>query len=352
MPTRICIIRPELPNLEAHFRQGIIETGAKSLGLAFAYVSVYGAKVVRTLERDAEISEIKLITDVRDGVSHPQALKIALDRNWHVRTVNRSDGTFHAKVFVAGEKFAADGNLIGARMYLVGSSNLTNNGLNGNVECNVIQTSRDPIASASLTFKMLWSLGTDLDYARLEQYEECFANRNRSRSPDDLRALGLADKSDDDIDLTAGRQNLTLNPTISTRAAALAWTGLQSSTGEYRFQIEFPRTAGEVLRRIIDAGRATEQVAVLCEDDIIRIMTYRFYDDNSMFRLNVPNDVPGVEEARTGHSGIAMVETLQHPNAQVRLSIIHDTSNIENIVRRSIALGTLGRTRTRLYGWY
>jgi hypothetical protein len=100
------------------------------------------------------------------------------------------------------------------------------------------------------------------------------------------------------------------------------------------------------------AGRETEKVAVLCEDDLIRPMTYRFYDDNSLFRLNVANDVPGVEEARNLHTGIAVVQKIEHPNAQVRLLIVHKVSDIDNIVRRSIALGTLGRTPTRLYGWY
>jgi hypothetical protein len=81
-------------------------------------------------------------------------------------------------------------------------------------------------------------------------------------------------------------------------------------------------------------------------------MTYRFYQDNSMFRLNVANEVPGVQDARDRHSGIALIEKIERPDATVRLTIEHDKKAINDVIRRSLALGTLGQTPTRLYGWY
>jgi len=353
MRSQIFIVYPGRRSLETILRQTVSDTGAKSLGLAVAYVSVYGTKFIKTLIRDTAVRQVKLIADIRDGISHPQALRMALDESWQVRAANRRDGTFHPKVFIAGDKFAADGTPIGVRMYLIGSSNLTNGGLNRNIECNMVKTSNDPIPIASAAFKTLWSLGADLDDTSLKRYEHFFAERNRNRSLDDLLTLGVAD-TPDEIDAGAApeRTRRAADPTISTRAATVAWAGLQSSTGEYRFQVEFPRSAGEVLGRIIGAGSGSANVSVLCDDGIVRQMTYRFYHDNSMFRLNVPNDVPGVEEARRNHSGVAYVERIENPSARVRLSIYHNLSVINKIVRRSIALGTLGQTSTRLYGWY
>jgi hypothetical protein len=211
------------------------------------------------------------------------------------------------------------------------------------------------IPDAGVAFGELWSCGKDLDRDGLERYEEYFAERNRVRSPTDLQVLGIADQlgeSIEEIDVVPRSARHRAPPTISTRVASTAWAGLESSTGEYRFQVEFPRSAGEVLARLVGSFGRRAEVSVLCEDGVIRPMTYRFYEDNSMFRLNVPNDVAGVQEARTRRSGVALVEKVASQDAPVRLVIFHDRSEIDKIVKRSLALGTLGQTSTRLYGWY
>ena len=42
---------------------------------------------------------------------------------------------------------------------------------------------------------------------------------------------------------------------ISEAAASVAWAGLQSFTGEYNLQVEFPKEAGLVLQRIFAISR-------------------------------------------------------------------------------------------------
>jgi phosphatidylserine/phosphatidylglycerophosphate/cardiolipin synthase-like enzyme len=228
MSSNIFIVEPDRRSLETILLRGVKETGATSLGLAVAYVSVYGAKFVKRLVSNTAVAEVRLIVDIRDGISHPQALKMALDESWSVRAVNRKDGTFHPKVFIAGEKFVADGTAIGVRLYFIGSSNLTNGGLNRNIECGVVNTCDDPIVAAGAAFKALWSLGTDFDENRLDQYELYFAERNRSRSPDDLRALGVADELEQEFEASSNKLRRSATPILTPRVASVAWAGLES----------------------------------------------------------------------------------------------------------------------------
>ena len=138
---------------------------------------------------------------------------------------------------------------------------------------------------------------------------------------------------------------------VSQQFATAAWTGLQSFTGEYRFQIEFPRAAGEVIARLAGALKGGD-VDVVCEDGSVRRMTYRFYMDNGMFRLNVPNDVLGVQWARANRDGVAMVSHGPEGGAPLRLAILQPGPEANEVIARSYVLNTWGRTSTRLYGWF
>jgi hypothetical protein len=81
-------------------------------------------------------------------------------------------------------------------------------------------------------------------------------------------------------------------------------------------------------------------------------MQYKFYPDNSMFRLNVPNDVPGVAWAREQKDGIAIVEEGLPGGAPLRIRFLKPGADANEVIGRSAALGTWGRTTTRFYGWY
>ncbi len=70
-----------------------------------------------------------------------------------------------------------------------------------------------------------------------------------------------------------------------------------------------------------------------------------------MYRLNVPNSAPLVDWAREHRRGIACVE---HRGAEEGLyfSIVQPGQAMREVIDRSLALGTWGWTRTRLYGWF
>ena len=68
-----------------------------------------------------------------------------------------------------------------------------------------------------------------------------------------------------------------------------------------------------------------------------------------MFRLNIHNDAPSAEWARENKDGIATVEATEEG---FRFKILRPGKAMVEVIERSLALGTWGRTPTRLYGWY
>ena len=81
-------------------------------------------------------------------------------------------------------------------------------------------------------------------------------------------------------------------------------------------------------------------------------MKFKFYADNGMFRINVPNDVPHVPWIREHKQGLAIVQRGPTGGAPIRLTIHLPGTEANEIIDRSLSLGSWGRTSTRLYGWF
>ena len=71
-----------------------------------------------------------------------------------------------------------------------------------------------------------------------------------------------------------------------------------------------------------------------------------------MFRLNIPNDINGVAWARENKKGIALIERGPAGGAPLRLSVLRPGAEADEVIARSHALGSWGKTSSRLYGWY
>jgi hypothetical protein len=67
--------------------------------------------------------------------------------------------------------------------------------------------------------------------------------------------------------------------------------------------------------------------------------------------LNIPNSTPLVEWARANKAGVGYVEH-QEGGGDLYFEIVPPGQSMIDIVDRSLALGTWGRTTTRLYGLY
>jgi len=340
--------------LEGAITRELKRSPPEVLGVAVAYVSIYGAKFLRTLVGNLHIATVRLVADTGDAITHPEALKIALDQGWSVRTANPNAGTFHPKMMVGGSSFSETDGIETATWMIVGSGNLSKGGLVANVETSLIRSSEALPKTSGLAFKELWDIGEELNSTRLQAYAKYFAEHNATRSPRDLAILGIADAPLEELQEQAVRQRKAPaqdERSIENEVASAAWAGLESFTGEYTLQVEFPRDAGEVLVRIVGSAGAGQFVDLRCEDGQTRPMRFRYYNDNAMFRLNIPNEVPLVGWARSNKVGIALVEQ-SRDDGVLTFQIVAPGKAMNEVIGRSAALGTWGKTPTRLYGWY
>lgn len=333
---------------------GFSESKPKALGVAVAYVSVAGFRYINGLVRAHRVRQTKLVADTRDGITHPMALASALDANWDVRVVDRLPGTFHPKLIVGGSAFGERSEIREPSLILAGSANLSSAALDRNGECSYLGVESDLSQSASQAWKECWDVGDRLTKKRLARYEQYFERRNRYRQPADLLVLGVADK----LARTAnGAPAVEVRPpprtqtAISNLVATVAWAGLESFTGDYDLQVEFPRDAGIVLARILSKVGRGDSAPLLCQDGQVRQFIFRYYQSNGMWRLNVPNSTPDADWARQHKRGIAVVE-FETESGGAHFQITRPGRKMQNVVDHSLALGTWGRTSTRLYGWY
>ena len=336
------------------FRRQILRVKPPAVGMAVAYVSASGFSLVKKILDDGGVDEVRLVTDTKDGVTHPKALQAAVDSNWNVRIVDNLAGTFHPKLYVGAASFDDDTGATDLTLAITGSPNLSHGGFIKNGECVFWSSAPHSRKSAAKAWLDCWNAGVPATAERLAAYEKYFTQRNRYRKPEDMVALGIADNLPKRVGGALKRgitPPKTEHKAISETAASVAWAGLQSFTGEYNLQVEFPKEAGLVLLRIFGHLSQDDTIDMLCVDDEVRRFKYRFYEDNGMFRLNIPNTIPLITWVREHKQGIAYVE-YREVQGNLYFEILPPKQPMMEIVDRSLALGTWGRTPTRLYGWY
>jgi HKD family nuclease len=317
-------------------------------------VSTSGIKLVKSILDEGGVENVRLVADTKDGVTQPKALQAAMDSGWDVRVVDSLPGTFHPKLYVGADSFDDTKGLNGLSLVIAGSHNLSFRAFARNGECAFYSRSPHSRNSAARAWLDCWNLGAPLTQTKLTAYEKYFAYRNRNRRPEDLLALGVVDSTSKTTAAGAPPKSATPPKTsdkvISDAVASVAWAGLQSFTGEYNLQVEFPKESGLVLRRVFGKPSKDGSIEILCADGVTRTFKFKFYDDNGMFRLNVPNSVPLVDWVRANKAGIAYIE--HDETGVLSFRILRPGQPVTDVVDRSLALGTWGRTPTRLYGWY
>jgi hypothetical protein len=266
------------------FRKQIVKTKPTVVGLAVAYVSASGFELVREILEEAGVTGVRLVTDTSDGVTHPKALQSAVENGWRVRIVESLPGTFHPKLYVGGASFDNSNGVKGVSLAIAGSPNISHGAFLRNGECAFWSAAANDPYSAAKAWLECWNLGVPLTNGKLKDYEKYFALRNRHRTPKDLVTLGVADTIPK---VSASGSPSASQPTpkasqktIAETAASVAWAGLQSFTGDYTLQVEFPKEAGLVLRRVFGRPLKDGSIDILCADKEVRTFKYKYYDDS------------------------------------------------------------------------
>ena len=117
------------------FRKQILRVKPPAVGMAVAYVSASGFSLVKKILDEGGVGEVRLVTDTKDGITHPNALQGAVDSGWNVRIVDSLAGTFHPKLYVGAASFDDDAGVEDLSLAITGSPNLSHGGFLKNGEC-------------------------------------------------------------------------------------------------------------------------------------------------------------------------------------------------------------------------
>lgn len=342
-------------SLQDALRTTLKQTNPKVIGIASAFVSVTGVQELVKILGSCGKPKCLLIAGIDNSITHPESLYMARRFGWQVKLGVSPSGIFHPKLIIAGMSLSRSSKIGGVRSVYVGSSNLTAGGLCKNLECGLIAEYDNCPESAAASFLQMWDIAEQATDDAIRNYSARFAECARARKVIELEHLGVSETQTIPSNPKGlRRRKPPAQPALGTDFAVAAWAGLQSFTGGFRFQLEFPKAAAAVIRRLIPRSRQKKaKVDVFCPDDgTTRSMQYGFYEDNGMFRLNIPNDAPGVGWARVHKDGIAFIERGPTGGAPLRLRIMEPSAEVTEIIGRSVALGTWGRTPTRIFGWF
>ena len=177
---------------KALFRKQILRVKPPAVGMAVAYVSASGFTLVKKILDEGGVGEVRLVTDTKDGVTHPRALQGAVDSGWTVRIVDNLAGTFHPKLYVGAARFD-DAGVADLSLAITGSPNLSYSGFLNNGECVFWSATPHSQKSAGKAWLDCWNAGVPATVEKLAAYEKYFSLRNRYRKPEDMVALGIAD---------------------------------------------------------------------------------------------------------------------------------------------------------------
>jgi hypothetical protein len=316
--------------LRTSLRDMVTSTQPGAIGVATAFLSRPGAEDLMELLAGSTDASVRTVVGVSGAVTDPGAIVRLIDLGVDVRLAGHVGGVFHPKLLVAGDRFVDSGRVGVPTCGYLGSANFTTGGLLRNVEVGMVTTEPPLCKQLANAFSQLWRLGVEATGKRIEDYRALFAARQHTRAIDDLSFLEVGQGA--------------YPPTYS----HAAWAGLESFTGEYTLQVEFPKRAGDALAVLLGTRDGT--VEIRCSDNVNRQMAYRYYTDNGMYRLNVPNDVPGVQWARANRTGALLVS--REGKKRVRNVEVIAGDRLKEAAERSKLLGYLGQTSTRAFGWY
>jgi HKD family nuclease len=280
-------LTPHTGTLDVHFAREFRKLTGAEYSVAVAFLTEPGYQRIKKFPRFRS-ADARLVIGLGNFITSPAAIRAAIHDGASIRLVPTTvAGIFHPKLYIISHETAP-------QALYIGSANGTKAAFTGNTELGYYTTLASDCVDALELFDAWYD---DLrppstedidDYAR--KYTR--ANNRRVVAFDDVANLAdLALTKTSDIDQTG--DVIRTRPVPKTRLldaqdARTAWVSLQSFTGEYRLQVEIPAAAAAVLTRLGLPERG--RIPFRCEDNTTRELTYAFYGDNGMFRINIPNE--------------------------------------------------------------
>jgi len=306
------------------------------IGFASAYCTVSGVRKLENIIINSRKRQI--VVGLDDYITHPSAIKIM--QNCYgcavrVAGVNYTGRKFHPKVFFLGSNSPRKHNTL-----VIGSANLTRDGLLNNIEAVTVVESENTREKIELldVWKQIWKIGQVPDTQLLNQYEKKFKLNRKKFPKKKSKANTNILESDDAI--------------VDPSCACTCWIEVGKITGFQAEQLEI-KAEQALFFDLPSCGGADTDIRVrLKNGSQVAIPTK--YRENAMWRFNLPDSIPEV------HAGLRprglrspYVAVFTKNNNIICLKFIKfNSSKFRKLKEESKENGTLGKTTTRLYGWF
>lgn len=306
------------------------------IGFASAFCTVGGIRKLENIISEAKCRQILVGLD--DYFTHPSAIKI-MQSNYRctVRIAGSSytGKKFHPKIFFLGNTSLERQNAI-----VIGSANLTVDGLSSNVEAATIVESENLKEKRGLLdfWERTWAIGKDLDSQLLDQYEKEFVLNRKTVHRKSPKPPSNVLESDDAV--------------IDPSYALTCWIEVGNITGFQAEQLEIKAEQALFFGLPPHGGPDTEIRVWLNDKSYVDIPTK--YRHNAMWRLNLPDSIPEVNNGlRPKGRRSPYVAVFTRKNNLVSLKFINEkSSKFRKLKEKSTESGTLAKTTARLYGWF
>lgn len=310
------------------------------LGVAVAYATAAGFRTLSDLLSEAaDVERSQWLFGLDDYFTHPAAIDMA--QAFPGSTVRLAGARFTGRRFHPKVIWLGSEDMTKPSSLLLGSANLTQPGLSGNVEAAAILEANSPEDAGFLQAKWdrVWATGTALREETLEEYRAEFEEKSRERSA---------------LEGEPGQED----PVAKSSAATVCWVEVGKITGFRAEQLEIIAQQAPFFDLPPGEGPDSEVDVRLRDGSSVTIPVHWF--ENHMWRFSLPEAIPEVEGAglRPGGAGgerspYVAVFTRDEERDVLMLEFIKDDSQrYQELQEVSKRRGILQETRTRKYGWF
>jgi len=311
-------------------------------------------EILSAIESLSPVPSLQWLFGMDDCLTEPVAIELARSQGGIVRVVSllNTRRRFHPKVL----HFASNDGMTDAA--IVGSANLTRNGLTTNAEAISIlhAESASDVNNLRDLVSSLYLLGHEPTVAELDEYRRAYkAARpyhgkvaHLTRQILKLRAhptkTNVVDKTDS--------ASPGIDPTIATRC----WIEVGKNTALGR-ELEIKAEQALFFGLHHSGGNKQDREFRLSDGSSTKL-NFK-YQGNAMWRLQMSNEVPEVRrglrpslDGRLGRSPYVAVFERTRARNSFKLSFVRDKSADYRRIKRDAEMnGTAGHTTTRQYGW-
>lgn len=340
---------PKNERLKDRLAEHVLATDCDELNAAAAYVTIEGVQTLLEAFGDRLLKSSRWLVGLDDAVSQPGAIeKIQALPNATLRVVafGSMGARFHTKLIHLAASESAKSSAL-----MVGSANITRAAFERNAEAVAFATCSDEATADWLrdAFENVWKLGHAPTKAELKAYKARYDAAHKFRKKIDRLLVGSKPSSNVVITPDEAQLDPSLANTCWIECGRITLMGRELELKAIQARFFGLKPTG-----------SPTKIITLIHKDGSRHSTPLIFRGNKMWRVMFPRSIPEVAvglrpvepDGKLGRSPYVAVFDRTEKADRYKLQFLDEGSAEYATLRaRSNALGTLGDTGSRRFGW-